>query len=529
MLLQRSAVRELGLDVTHNSMRMAVKEAEQIRETVSLLNNNKAFDTAKLKAEFDAATDIRKTTLYHTIPIVAAWDTLGDVAKKEGYEFRVPKRQARNPVNTPTPEEEKILDKLESGNVEEIFEIDDVENKVVFARPIRLTNDCLTCHGDPANSPTADGRDMLGFKMENWKTGEVHGAFILKADMNRVQAGVAKGLSTTLLWTGPLVIAIAVGFYFLNRRMIVKPLMAVANVLSTNAEQANTASSQVAAASQSLAAGASEQAASLEVTSSSLEEISSMTKKNADTAAKASSLTSEAKSISEKGHGAMARMSTAIADIQNSASETAKIIKTIDEIAFQTNLLALNAAVEAARAGEAGKGFAVVAEEVRNLAMRSAEAAKNTAALIDGSVATAKNGVLIADEVAANLAEIRASNAKVDSLVTEIATACSEQSTGISQVAQSVQEMDKVTQSNAAAAEESAASAQELSGQSEQLHGLVSNLIALVQGGHSADRGIVQCTDKTNRPSGKPEQPKKLGETRTTGQAQDYSDFDLAA
>ncbi|MGC4033585.1 MAG: methyl-accepting chemotaxis protein [Tepidisphaeraceae bacterium] len=207
-----------------------------------------------------------------------------------------------------------------------------------------------------------------------------------------------------------------------------------------------------------------------------------MTKRNADTAQQASAMSSDAKAVSDKGNGAMEKMSAAIADIQKSATETAKIIRTIDEIAFQTNLLALNAAVEAARAGEAGKGFAVVAEEVRNLAMRSAEAAKNTTALIDGSVLNAKNGVLIANEVAANLAEINDTSGKMNALITEIATACAEQSTGITQVAQSMQQMDKVTQGNAAAAEQIAATSEQLTAQTEQVHAIVTQLTELVGG-----------------------------------------------
>jgi methyl-accepting chemotaxis protein len=206
----------------------------------------------------------------------------------------------------------------------------------------------------------------------------------------------------------------------------------------------------------------------------------SMTQKTSDTARQANALAAEATAAAEKGDKSMTRMSAAIGDIQRSSAETAKILKTIDEIAFQTNLLALNAAVEAARAGEAGKGFAVVAEEVRNLAMRSAEAAKTTAALVDGAVQNARNGVSIADEVARSLGEITSSVRKVNGLIGEIAAAAGEQATGIGQVNQAVQEMDKVTQSNAAAAEETAASSEELSSQAEAVKTVVGDLERLV-------------------------------------------------
>jgi methyl-accepting chemotaxis protein len=205
-----------------------------------------------------------------------------------------------------------------------------------------------------------------------------------------------------------------------------------------------------------------------------------MTKKNAETAQQAAALSSETKGASDKGTQAMTRMSAAINEIQKSALETAKIIKVIDEIAFQTNLLALNAAVEAARAGEAGKGFAVVAEEVRNLAMRSAEAAKNTSALIEGSVQSARNGVGISTEVASTLEEINSAATKVNALIAEISAASHEQSQGIGQVNTAVGQMDQVTQSNAAGAEESAAASEELSSQAEQLKGVVSDLLVLV-------------------------------------------------
>jgi methyl-accepting chemotaxis protein len=257
--------------------------------------------------------------------------------------------------------------------------------------------------------------------------------------------------------------------------------------LSAGAEQTTAAATQVSAASQSLAQGASENAAALEETSSSLEEMSSMTKKNAETAQQAATLSGEAKSNADRGNAAMAKMSTAINDIQKSAAETAKIIKVIDEIAFQTNLLALNAAVEAARAGEAGKGFAVVAEEVRNLAMRSAEAAKNTSALLEESVNNARNGVSIAEEVGQSLSEITTSATKVNALVGEIAAASQEQAQGIGQVNTAVAQMDKVTQSNAANAEESASAAEELSSQAVELSRVVAELSAMVGGAKSSD------------------------------------------
>lgn len=252
--------------------------------------------------------------------------------------------------------------------------------------------------------------------------------------------------------------------------------------LGNAATQVSSASAQVAQSSQSMASGATEQASSLEETSASLEEMSSMTRQNAESTGQADHLMADARAVVGRGMEAMQRMSAAIAAIKTSSDETAKIIKTIDEIAFQTNLLALNAAVEAARAGDAGKGFAVVAEEVRHLAQRSAEAAKNTTALIEGAQKNAENGVAVSQEVAAVLDQIAQSSQKVAQIIAEIATASKEQAQGIEQINGAVSQVDRVTQSNAASSEEAASASEELSAQARELEEMVASLIALVGG-----------------------------------------------
>ncbi|MCP4341599.1 MAG: hypothetical protein GY799_22650 [Desulfobulbaceae bacterium] len=283
-------------------------------------------------------------------------------------------------------------------------------------------------------------------------------------------------------------------------RRITRSINRVIAKLRNNSIYVSTASGQVLSASQSLSEGSTEQAAGLEETSSSLEEMSSMTKTNADNAQQANTLSTESSHAANTGNQAMGRMSEAINDIQKSSEETAKIIKTIDEIAFQTNLLALNAAVEAARAGEAGKGFAVVAEEVRNLAMRSAEAAKSTSALIEDSVKNAQNGVDISGEVAKSLGDIVTGISKTTDLVAEIASASQEQAQGIDQINNAMSQMDKVTQKNAANAEESASASEELNAQAEQMNQVVGELAALVDG--SSTQGT-SPTGSPSSPSGK--------------------------
>jgi methyl-accepting chemotaxis protein len=239
------------------------------------------------------------------------------------------------------------------------------------------------------------------------------------------------------------------------------------------AEQVSSASDQISAGSQMLSQKASEQANSIEEVSSSLQEVAAMTKQNSGNAQEARRLSQIAESSVEAGVESMMRLSEAINRIKASSDSTAKIIKTIDEIAFQTNLLALNAAVEAARAGDAGKGFAVVAEEVRNLAMRSAEAARNTADMIEESVKNSESGVALNQEVLRNLKDINGQAKKVGAVMAEIAEASEQQTHAVEQVNTVINQMNMVTQQVAANAEESASGAEELSSQAEELKRMV--------------------------------------------------------
>jgi len=241
------------------------------------------------------------------------------------------------------------------------------------------------------------------------------------------------------------------------------------------AEQVASAASEISTGSHTLASGASAQASSLEEISSSLQEMAAMTKQATGNAKEAKSLTDAARTSADRGVESMRRLSAAIDRIKASSDETAKIVKTIDEIAFQTNLLALNAAVEAARAGDAGRGFAVVAEEVRNLAMRSAEAAKTTASLIEESVKNAEGGVDINQEVLSNLEEINQQVRKVSEVMAEMAAASDQQSEGIDQITSAVEQMNMLTQQTAANSEESASAAEELAGQAEEMKKVLSH------------------------------------------------------
>ncbi|RPJ10824.1 MAG: methyl-accepting chemotaxis protein, partial [Deltaproteobacteria bacterium] len=263
---------------------------------------------------------------------------------------------------------------------------------------------------------------------------------------------------------------------------VTKRIKHLASTLLENSKQFMDRASEVNSISQSLAEGASEQAAGLEETSSSIEEMASMTKQNADNANQANTLMTETSQVVNQANYAMIELTGSMKEITTASEETAKIIKTIDEIAFQTNLLALNAAVEAARAGEAGAGFAVVADEVRNLAMRASDAAKNTANLIEGSVKKIKNGSDIVTKTNEAFAKVAVGAKKVGELVGEISAASNEQAQGVEQINKAVSEMDKVVQKNAASAEESASAAEEMNDQAEQMKGVVTEWVAVVGG-----------------------------------------------
>ena len=325
---------------------------------------------------------------------------------------------------------------------------------------------------------------LVPAQMEFSKAGDVLVKYNLRV-AKESSANIVNNTGATI-WTVTTVAVFAllagVIFGVVVIRGVSKKLRSLGHALGSGADQVTAAATQVATSSQSLAQGASEQAASLEETSSSLEEMSGMTNRNAENATKANELARQARHAADTGASDMQAMSAAMNDIKVSSDDIAKIIKTIDEIAFQTNILALNAAVEAARAGEAGMGFAVVAEEVRSLAQRSAQAARETADKIEGAITKTGQGVQLTEKVAKSLSEIVDKARQVDQLVAEVCTASREQSQGVQQITAAVTQMDKVVQSNAASAEESASAAEELNAQSFALREAVGELLGLVGG-----------------------------------------------
>jgi methyl-accepting chemotaxis protein/methyl-accepting chemotaxis protein-1 (serine sensor receptor) len=293
------------------------------------------------------------------------------------------------------------------------------------------------------------------------------------------------------------------GALFLLVRGLNRVLRQTVSELTEGAGQVASASAQVASSSQALAQGSSEQAASLEETSASSEEITSMTRKNAENSSTAATLMTDVDQRVSDGNQTLEEMMQSMREITGSSDKISKIIKVIDEIAFQTNILALNAAVEAARAGEAGMGFAVVADEVRNLAQRSAQAAKDTASLIEESIAKSNEGSTRLGRVAEVMRAITDSTVKVKTLVDEVNLGSQEQARGIDQISKAITQMDQVTQSTAASAEQGASASEQLSAQAEAMDHAVRKLASLVDsdGRGSARRVPVKTAVHTRKPS----------------------------
>jgi methyl-accepting chemotaxis protein len=290
------------------------------------------------------------------------------------------------------------------------------------------------------------------------------------------QRWIALGVFVVALIAAGSVVAVTI------RRSIVLPVRGLVEELRDSSTLATTASSSVASSSQSLSQGATEQAASLEQTSASMEEMASMTRQNAENCQQVATMMAENERLVLSANRALGDMVASMSAIKDSSDKVSKIIKTIDEIAFQTNILALNAAVEAARAGEAGMGFAVVADEVRALAQRSAQAAKDTAALIEESITKSTEGQQRVQVVTTAIDSITGSTTKVKSLVDEVSVASRQQAQGIDQMSQAIAQMEKVTQGTAATAEESAAASEELSAQAATSMTVVTRLATLVDG-----------------------------------------------
>ncbi len=456
--------------------RAMVQMAEATRNEMARKWSQGIFSADLLRQWADAGEVDR---ILAAVPVVTAWRAAMDKAEENGYAFRVPKFNPRNPKHEPDAFEARVLRRLREQGLEEYYEIDPETNALRYFRPIRLTEECMLCHGDPARSAqywgNDEGLDPTGTRMEGWQVGEVHGAFELIAPLDQVNSRIASAVSGG----GLLVVLLVMVGGFVFYRYASRTLDSVGQIaleLDRGAGQVTAASQQVASSAQQIAEGASQQAASLEQTSSAVEELAAQTRSSADAAQQAVELGQRARQAATRGTDTTDQLNTAMEAINESSVQIGRIIKVVEEIAFQTNLLALNAAVEAARAGEHGKGFAVVADEVRNLAQRAAEASREIAMLVEDSVSKAKDGARVAESVGDALRVIIQDVEQVTSLLDGIAQSNEEQAEGVSQMNHAITQIDRVTQSNAASAEQSASTAQELAAQATMVQTLVQRL-----------------------------------------------------
>ena len=443
------------------------------------------------------------------VPVVSALRAISAHAEEGGYQLKVPKVSPRRPSNEPTPEEREILTRLEGGLPDYSF-YDAKQNAVRYFRPVKLSENCLFCHGDPKNPAhniwgTTDGKDITGGTMENWKVGEVHGAFELTMSMEASDAQRRR----SLLWAGGAALAIlflAAGSAALfARRAVERPIVAICERLAAGADQLRQASGQVSNLSQELAAGASRQAGSLADATANISGLATTAAENLAGSGEVERQAQEASRSAQQGRELTATvaqalrvklesLTKAVSDVANATERTAQVVSTIDDIAFQTNLLALNAAVEAARAGEAGAGFAVVADEVRSLAVRCSEEVQRSTQQMEEARVAMRQIAAVSSEVdrsirqaveqdfAKGFGDAATATHKVAERMAGINAASTTQSQSLQQLSASVADLDQVTQANAASAEESAASSEELNAQAMELRHQLDKLLQLIQG-----------------------------------------------
>ena len=504
--------------------------ADATKQHVAHLHADGVFRTEELVAEVretvQKGDSYRNTKLFDAIPVVAGWVAAREAAKKESIDFRITAFDARNEANDPRQDTEagafraKLLTDLtaqvEAGGSESLSRVDSNTNRMHYLRAIRLEESCMQCHGDPKTSPSGDGKDITGFRMENWHAGMVHGAFEVVMPMATCDARISAFLGESMLWALPVCALGLFCFFAMLRRVLGAPLQRLAMSLRDVAEgegdltkrlglprhdeigevghwfdqfagrihdtvasarqlsgDVDGASRMISKESQRLAQGASTSAATIEEINASIVEINSLSDNTASSCEAANDGAGRAKEAVSRGNEEVKRLGEAMAAIQESSQAVTRIVGVIQDVSFQTNLLALNAAVEAARAGDAGRGFAVVAEEVRNLAQRSATAAQETSQLIEQARQRATNGSRIAGEVAVVLSAIDDETSKVGDLLTKAADSAKGQRQNVSQVAKGVTDLSQTTQDNAASAEELAVTATESSERMAQLLRLV--------------------------------------------------------
>jgi len=505
LIRYRDQSRKDTLTAFQDKARTACLISESVRENMEKKWTIQLFNVAQMQ-DWGKKGQIDK--IMEAVPVFASISAISAQADASGFTFKVPKFQPRNPANQPDPFESRVLKILTDQGLSEYHEIDPQINAVRYFRAVRLTETCMICHGDPATAKeiwgNAEGLDITGAKMENWKAGEIHGAFEIIQSLNPAEAKLAASLKNALTISGGGLLLMAAIFATLIiglvSRSVILPVRRIIDEVSSNSGNLRDAARHISESSHQLSAGAVSQAASIEQSAAALEEVTAMTQSNANNIHQTSEVAAEVLASVDTARVRMERMSEAINAIKTSSDKTFSIVKTIDEIAFQTNLLSLNAAVEAARAGEAGSGFAVVAGEVRTLAMRSSNAARQTTELIEEARSNSARGVAAVEEVQEILTEIIRGANRVTELSREISVASKEQAEGVRQVNIGVAEIEKVTQTNAAVSEEVASTSEELSSQAQSLNDTIGILVNIVGGEKSTQLQQAERLVRTGKP-----------------------------
>lgn len=492
-------IQKIGYSGLEEKSKAILSRAEAVKEFVAKQGGFKlAMDKAVIEYPDGNLPESVKKEIVNHVPVFAAMKVAGQDADKENYKFRVFSDEPRNPDNRATSSEMEIFRKFElDANLKELVVHEN--GLLTVYRPARVysKNGCMTCHGDPSTSPFKNGKDILGYKMENWPDGKLHAIMAIISDTAPVTAA-STDASMMILGFSIVggIFSIIIGFLFV--RTSLQKLNGAAEDLASMGQNVRVASQEIASSSNSLSGSSAEAAASIEETTASTEEVASMIKLNSENARSASELSRVSEDQAQKGAEQVNQLIKAMEEISKSSIRIEEITSVIDDIAFQTNLLALNAAVEAARAGEQGKGFAVVAEAVRTLAQRSSSSAKEISDLIRDSVNKVKNGTDLAHKSGEYLAEIVKSVEKVSNLNSEISKASTEQDAGLNNINKAVIEMDKVTQENAREAQSTAQSSKQLSDQSEKLYELVDELRGILSGAVS-QQSSQSTTKKTQK------------------------------